>query len=640
MTGRLPHIALLCALLVLPLCGVTIALVVIVYQNLLPPSRLASSQPCAGLVVNYGASQLTSLSTWISTVATLLAPAFMALLAYPVARYMTRRLDLDHNVTRLPSPYQTGLLIELLGGGLVSVWSSLRYMISRRRVKLSPLLCLSSAILLCGLLLGLLTQLADFWLHRATDSILYPASKPITSAEYGRQLSDYCQNYYATNGASKASCTGIRVNGTALNAPCSVVCGEYDFYPTGYSQGFLLANSLSANSTLAVTDVTNVTDVSDQIESQGLRNLVLLLPSNVDTTITWTTTTVGVSTHCEYLFDKCDYDVWGAGVQFTCGPEVPPTGYNSSGPIPFNSSGTGGIFGTILTTLKTSRTDPPNPAFFGNPWIFGLAMRLPAIVSEKDLPDNLQVGDENIFTLLQCNTTTYDVEYSMGDQYRNLTSSVASSAITVSKISPSSTNVHHTVQGHILTANGNAQDYLQKAMLASIFSAEGSGQVLPRFEQEYGKTALSFAAPSFENIPTIQRHVVDQRVVSCVRKAPLWSLVGLVCLYIVLTVILTILAIVSSSSKNVRSAQSQLSVAGLAARAFEEQGFLRRDPPVTRMEDLFQEFLFAQHKQDLEDQVEFRRNVRRVGFRKAGSGHWEYDVITRGEIEPSAENGK
>ena len=189
-TGRLRHITLVCLLLVLPLYGVTTALLVVIYHNRLPDPRPdSSSDSCSGIVVGYGASQLTSLSTWISTVATLLAPAFMSLISYPVARSMTRHSETD---SRLPSPYQTGLLIELLGGSVVALWNSLSYSFSRRRARMSPLLYLSYAGLLCGVLFGVLTQLADFWLHRATYSILYTVSQPVAAAQYGRKLSSYC----------------------------------------------------------------------------------------------------------------------------------------------------------------------------------------------------------------------------------------------------------------------------------------------------------------------------------------------------------------------------------------------------------------------------------------------------------------
>lgn len=70
--------------------------------------------------------------------------------------------------------------------------ASLTYMVSRKRAGVSPLLYFGYAGLLCGVFFGVLTQLADFWLHRATYSILYAVSRPTDPAPYGRRLSSYC----------------------------------------------------------------------------------------------------------------------------------------------------------------------------------------------------------------------------------------------------------------------------------------------------------------------------------------------------------------------------------------------------------------------------------------------------------------
>ena len=627
MAGRLRHITLICVLLVLPLCGITTALLVVVYQNRLPHSRLASSQPCSGLVVDYGASQLTSLSTWISTIATLLAPAFMALLSYPVAKSMTQRHDIGHVHQKLPSTYQTGLLVELLGGSLISLWGSLSYMLSRRRARVSALLYFSYAGLLCGVLFGILTQLADFWLHRATDSILYTASQPLSEAQYGRTLSSYCQDYYATNGASRTQCTGVRINGTELNLPCSVDCGEYDLYPTGFEQGFLLANSLPATNSLAVTKVSN------EVDFDGAGTIVALLPSNVDSDVTWTAKTVGVGTRCEYLFNKCDTQVDPAGAIFNCGTQVPPIGYDGSDPIPFNSSNLDArVFQYGLSTLlQPGKSDP---LVFQNPWIFGLAMQLFGIVNGKNLPDNLPSGDETIFTIVRCNTTTYDVQYSVGDQNRNTTSSNSSVPVIVERLERSSGNVHDTVHGHIIHSQ-KTREYLERAMLASIFSTKIDGEVLPRFEQEYGKMALSFAAASFEGIPTTQRNIVEQRVVSCVQRAPLWTLVGLVGVYIILAIVLAMVAIIASTGNNVRSAQSQLSVAGLAAKAFNEKGLQQGHRSVRSMEEFFDERTPEKYAKDLEGHGKRKYDAKRVGFKVNKAGRWEFDVVAGGSDRSS-----
>ena len=165
-------------------------------------------------------------------------------------------------------------------------------------------------------------------------------------------------------------------------------------------------------------------------------------------------------------------------------------------------------------------------------------------------------------------------------------------------------------------------------MLISIFSPKALGKktVLPKFEEEYGRLALSFAAASFEDTPTAQRHIVEQQVVSCVQRAPLWSLVGLVCVHVVLAVVLTIVAIVASSSNNVRRAQAQLSVAGLAAKAFDEKGIPQHDhhQSVTSMQDLFEERNSNEYLDDEKGHPKRKSDSRRVSFQVNDAGRWEY----------------
>lgn len=131
-----------------------------------------------------------------------------------------------------------------------------------------------------------------------------------------------------------------------------------------------------------------------------------------------------------------------------------------------NSSDTGGIYGNDLATLLTG---PPNDSplnILRNPWTFGLSQRLSAVASGFKVPDDLPSGDETILTIMMCNATTYDIEYSVGDKDRNLsystTTTTSSAAITIHRMQHSSSNVHNTVQGHILHASQNRADYLEK----------------------------------------------------------------------------------------------------------------------------------------------------------------------------------
>jgi hypothetical protein len=603
-TLQLRHVCLVYLLILLPLVAITLALLIVVYNNRLPRTE---DLTCGGLVIDYGASQLTSLSTWISTVASLLTPAFMALFSYPVARAMTRDTT-KRSMKGLPSPYQTGMLVELLSGSLLPLWTSLTHMLSRRRPKISPLVYLCYAGLFGGVLFAILTQLADFWLHRATHSILYSLSQPLAAANYGRQLSTQCQDFYANDGASQIACTGQLFDSEGLNLPCTVVCGEYDLYPANSTEGYLIANSLPASSTLQTVDT---------FDGQSI---VGLFPSDVNINTTWRAHTVGVETKCESLFDKCDFSRLPEleAIPFRCGPEVPPVVYNASGAVPFNVSLQ--MAGYNLQTLLSTDSAREAPEVIQNPWTFGVSMQLDYVGSSESIPenDNLYFGGNMIFALVMCNTTTYDIEYST-----HMTSSIATNPITVDKIDRSSLNIQNTVQGHILHATENAMQYVERAMQTAIFSAQNASAVLPRFEEEYSKVALGFAAPAFHPMETIERSTNEQIVVSCVEKSPLWSLVGLVGVYIALATVLLIIAIQASDNQEFRSAQSQLSIAGLAARAFNEKPQQRGHQ---RHRDSSGELLFEENRGRYQAEADNLRSVdeRRVRFRWDETSGWQY----------------
>jgi hypothetical protein len=612
MPGRRRHISLVCAFLVLPLLAITAALLIIIYKSLLEHD----AQQCSGLIVDYGASQLTSLSTWISTIAAFLAPALMALLSYPIARVMTQYSSRGSD--SLPSPYQTGLLIDLFGGSPLSLWTTLTYIVSKKRAKASALVIFAFAALFFALLLSILAQLADFWLHRATSSILHTSTEALDSALYGRKLSDFCENYYETGEDSRWECLEtVRAPGDNVVIPCSVVCGNALFYPTGFAQGYFLTNSMSTNNSL-------VTSGPSQQNGSGLLNqTVVLLPANVDDNTTWTANSVGVSTQCDFAASKCSLSSVGSWSQFTCDGGLLPIGFNSSGEIYFNNTADYNDNDYWLSTLLKDQSDPSSqPGQLDNPWTFALAMNIEVYMRNRisaATGDGVR-SDNNLFTILQCTSTTHNVEYTAEPQRANITSNNTSStsgssssrSITINKLTQADQRVHRTIQEQILFASQNSAIYLQNAMIGAVFASTDGNETLRRFEEEFSRIALSFAASSFEGDDTISRQKIEDKVVSCVETAPLWSLVGLVCLYTVLAVVLTLVAWVASGDGNVRSAKAQLSVVGVVAEAFEG----RKRGGVRKVEDLFDEL----HPAADGVQEGTERRTKRLGFRGAEGG--------------------
>jgi hypothetical protein len=89
MNGRMLEISLACAATMLPMGALIAALLLLVYQNLLPGTDQSQSfaEPYeAGVYVDYSATRLAFMSSWISTLGAYLSILLMTLSSFSVAR--------------------------------------------------------------------------------------------------------------------------------------------------------------------------------------------------------------------------------------------------------------------------------------------------------------------------------------------------------------------------------------------------------------------------------------------------------------------------------------------------------------------------------------------------------------------------
>jgi hypothetical protein len=155
MTGRNFEIGLAFLLTTLPIAGLTVALMCLIWENRLVDSSSSdgSSQAAgtcpSGLYVNYSATKLTFVSSLISTVAAYMSVPLMTLISFPIARKLMRD-SAKETPTRLPSPYQLDLLVSSLGAGLSSLWKTIQYVIGwrSRRARLHSTIWISFFALL------------------------------------------------------------------------------------------------------------------------------------------------------------------------------------------------------------------------------------------------------------------------------------------------------------------------------------------------------------------------------------------------------------------------------------------------------------------------------------------------------------
>jgi hypothetical protein len=82
--------------------------------------------------VNYSATTIVYIASLSSTVATLLLSAAMLLFSYLLASKMAYHSD-NAELALLPSPYQLELLIRMIDGRLMALWSYVLYFVGSKQ---------------------------------------------------------------------------------------------------------------------------------------------------------------------------------------------------------------------------------------------------------------------------------------------------------------------------------------------------------------------------------------------------------------------------------------------------------------------------------------------------------------------------
>jgi hypothetical protein len=167
MTGGTFEILSAIAMVCLPFIAISLLLIGIVFLfrvegGLLSTSRLsvlsaASLDPVqtdpTAYYVRIGATTLVLLASFSSSVAISVVSFSMVLLSYPVSRQLLRFSEI-RKLNSLPSPYQLGLLITTLNGGINTLWYWTKYFLGwRGSRKVGRVVILSGSSLSLGCLL-------------------------------------------------------------------------------------------------------------------------------------------------------------------------------------------------------------------------------------------------------------------------------------------------------------------------------------------------------------------------------------------------------------------------------------------------------------------------------------------------------
>ncbi|KAI1609914.1 hypothetical protein EDD36DRAFT_59900 [Exophiala viscosa] len=285
------------AAICLPMALLSAALLTIVYlykvdiQASLFEPALSQQGASSHVLVNFSATRLLFLASFLSTVAPLLGSFIMSVCSLSASRELSTASSAGEYL-KLPTPYQMSLLVGILVASSAQLRCYLSYGLFRKqRPRMPPVLHHAAFMIILSVLMATCVFIADTVLHYTTstvelDQIQIPA---LPIQELGRGISEYCLTY----------------NRTSSGFPCSVDWGFTDpNYVFEEEEAVRLAHNTSQLSQIQMAAAEEVSGAE----------ISYLVPQ--DQTVTpdsdYRATTIGISTTCHFVPPKsCGMAVWG-----------------------------------------------------------------------------------------------------------------------------------------------------------------------------------------------------------------------------------------------------------------------------------------------------------------------------------------
>ncbi|KAJ9605281.1 hypothetical protein H2200_009938 [Cladophialophora chaetospira] len=532
------------------------------------------------ILVNFPATRLVFVASFLSTLAPLLGSFIMSLYCLPVSRDL---LDASQNgaYLHLPTPFQMSLLIGVLVASAQQLRSYIWYLLHRRRSGIPPVLHRAALVMLLSFFLAGGVFIADTVLHYTTSTIEFDQisipSQP--EQQLGRGLSEYCLKF-----------------NRELGYPCSVTYDGRQINPNAdadATEASRLFHNMSQVSEVQVAAVDKLpADVAYLVPKQQTFN------PNTD----YKASTIGISTECRFINpEECHMMLWKDYYSnFTCTdmfhgtlgmpPNVSanvndarPTDpyrsfleYKPAGNLMysfFSDPSMENVYNTAALQDDGNRNatlQPYTDAQLVNPFYMGLAARVDPssgnfVTGSQMLKDDnnstflVNTSDNNFVDfLLSCAVTSYDVSYTWLNGGLESVEAVPTSNGSVLEIFHGSL-LYFTVTGD----DPDMQNFLTQASLA--------GTTTESFLREYGSLYSTKALSVIGGYTTGRMAIAEQQrehmLLSKVPIAPLAILVAWSLSYTLLGFILAFKAFWASRD-NVRDIAAKLSLVGLSQAAF------------------------------------------------------------------------
>jgi hypothetical protein len=569
-------------ILTTPIALLAAALLVLVFAykaqtdpDLFPTADKANQASTSYILVDFSATRLVFVASFLSSTAPLLTSFVMILWTLPVAHSL-RQASLEQNYAQLPTPYQLSLVIGLTLASYERLWRYLAYLFSPSRAQIPRVVHRAAGVLIVTTFLALAVFGSDAALHFTTTTVPFDQLKDTLTPtlQYGRGLSEYCL-------------TLNRLQNYGL--PCSYNYIETDPNAVEESnESFRLAQNNSKISELLV--------VQDRTLTRG--DMVVLTPAanTVDSEVNYKASTIGVSSQCYPITTRCNMrsdtaneyhtlfnctdQFWGvlgaapnASQTFTkaIDANVPGLAYKPAANLQygfFNDSQLTLPYNTIGYNSSGDSVYPPltdaeliNPIYSAFAGRIGWSSESAGSQLNSDKEIFLPIDDQ-VFAdfVLNCTITSYEV---------NLT--FANGSVRAMEFEPTKNGslleIFHGIQFYVdfQTGDPGLQDYLNQVALQNTSEAlaKAWGNL---YSQNILSTIGGYTSPRM-NLEEQQRKSL---LVASVSKPALGALIACSLTYTVLGIVLCIVALRSSATE-VRDLAAQLSLAGLVTSVFGDQ---------------------------------------------------------------------
>ncbi|KXX82874.1 hypothetical protein MMYC01_200583 [Madurella mycetomatis] len=546
------------SIVTLPMLIFNIILIVLVAVLREPNSSETLSSERA-IHVNINATTFTTITSWASTLSTVLGGFIILLGSYHSSHKLATACKTG-DTNNMPTPYQFAMMLDIKAGSVWrTIWRVIFYRTAyrKKRAKLAAPVWFLIAMLFLSVAMSLLVAATDTWLHLATEPVNILRYIPSTGTNLSVALIDRCLQ----NNNSRTAQFNWYFDGD----PETEIMPACTLNPSASRDNLITEGSIPAMEVLNNAS----TIVLPKYHAVDDTAYFYLSPADTEVNLRqdYTATSFAMSTTCIPKSVEC-------GLRIGTGPGMP---YNCSA-ANFN-----GEMGDPRTFQHGIRLDYYRDPSFQESTMWGVDGTFYFYVAanlyrEWSYPEDPEVpphphGDHAI--ILGCKTSVYDVLYRVQNETIVEWGTTLSNATATNGLAgPVMWSMVH------LPATRMAFSFTGSVGTAAEFASNWAA--------EYSRIALSLGTFALRATPALDAQIRESAIVSRVPIAPLAALLIANLLYCVLGVVLTAQAVrAARQGPETKELVERAGTQSVVAALFEDMAV--STGPVKNVDDMFTE---------------------------------------------------